>query len=57
MRGNAVNGFHPPATLVADVEDRMVAWAEATGIWSMTMIAQVMEMVRDAGDIADEAPA
>jgi hypothetical protein len=51
----------PSADLIAEVEERMEAWAEETGVWLlftvMTAIAQVMEMVRDAGDIADEAPA
>jgi transposase-like protein len=51
----------PSADLIAEVEERMEAWAEETGVWLlftvMTAIAQVMEMVRDAGDLADEAPA
>ena len=54
--------FDPPAALVADVEERMVTWAEAIGVWAlfgvMTIIAQVMEAVRDAEAVeTGEAPA
>jgi hypothetical protein len=55
---DAISGFNPSAVLVADVEGRMEVWAQEIGVWAlfevMTMIAQVMEMVRDAGDLADE---
>jgi hypothetical protein len=51
----------PSAALIAEVEERMEAWVEETGIWSlfhvMTVVAQVMELaVRDSAEgIADEA--
>jgi hypothetical protein len=51
----------PSAALIAEVEERMEAWVEEAGIWSlfqvMTMIAQVMELAaRDSAEgIADEA--
>jgi hypothetical protein len=46
--------------LRADVEERMESWVQEIGVWSlfqvMTVVAQVMEMVRDApGDIAHDA--
>jgi hypothetical protein len=53
-----MGSIHLPR-LMAEVEEWMVTWAEAIGVWAlfevMTMIAQVMEMVRqDAGVVAGE---
>ena len=31
---DAINGFDPPAALVAEVEEWMVTWAEAIGVWA-----------------------
>ena len=52
MSRTPLNGFDPPAELVADVEERMESWVGEIGVWAvfevMTMIAQVMEMVARA---------
>ena len=56
---DALNGFDPPAELVADVEERMESWVGEIGVWAvfqvMTMIAQVMEMVARAEEVGDSA--
>jgi hypothetical protein len=55
----AESRFDPPAALVADVEERMGDWADEIGVWAvfqvMTMIAQVMELVAEPGEVDDSA--
>jgi len=49
----------PPAELVVDVEERMESWVDQIGVWAvfqvMTMVAQVMELVADAGEVEGSA--
>jgi hypothetical protein len=50
----------PPAELIAEVEERMGEWANEVGVWwlfqVMTVVAQVMKLVREADPLDGTAP-